>query len=251
MSGSLSTHRTVSGSIDATSRLARLGPHVDPATTDNIFYNAAKANGSRNLKQTVRELNETFEDYNKTLPFAPESSLRNADFSVETLVGIIHGTRYPHTKCAGCSRIYLRLAYYPYTTHESQETAVFCIEYRMRKPYGRDERASQSHLQLCQRSSGTASCSDLETLIDSINLGKRLEEFNNNLAVSVAAELWRQARATHQHTHRRDYKDFFTNVESEVERFLSFWEELKDDVCHHLFTEKNTYFDSRDIGLFI
>ncbi|EKJ79291.1 hypothetical protein FPSE_00602 [Fusarium pseudograminearum CS3096] len=185
-------------------------------------------------------------------PSALEPNLRNIDFTVQQKVGTVHHTQRQHFDHTSCLDMYLRLAYYPQTTHESHQTAAFCFEYRIQKPNGMDERASAFHLQLCEwRFSQSVFSTRLQTLVDSLRLGERLDEFNCNLAVLMAIEIKRQIRDTEQYTCLADYTDAFINVREEVERFAGFWGELKDDVYRHLVTDKNTYFDSRDIGLFI
>ncbi|CAF3637559.1 unnamed protein product [Fusarium graminearum] len=218
------------------------------------FYDIAKYATEANLNKSMTgaQLDKFFRENENTLPFAPEPNLRNIDFSVQQKVGTVHHTQGQHFDHASCLDIYLRLTYYPQTTHESHRTAAFCFEYRIQKPNEMDERTSALHLQLCEwRFNQSVFSNRLQTLVDALRLGERLDEFNCNLAVSMAIEIKRQIRDKEQYTCLADYTDAFINVREEVERFAGFWGELKDDVYRHLVTEKNTYFDSRDIGLFI
>ncbi|VTO83979.1 unnamed protein product, partial [Fusarium graminearum] len=246
VSGSPSTHSQATGVVNTLCH----GPDYAVYTFYDIAKYATEANLNKSM--TGAQLDKFFRENENTLPFAPEPNLRNIDFSVQQKVGTVHHTQGQHFDHASCLDIYLRLTYYPQTTHESHRTAAFCFEYRIQKPNEMDERTSAFHLQLCEwRFNQSVFSNRLQTLVDSLRLGERLDEFNCNLAVSMAIEIKRQIRDKEQYTCLADYTDAFINVREEVERFAGFWGELKDDVYRHLVTEKNIYFDSRDIGLFI
>ncbi|KAL6922535.1 hypothetical protein FSST1_006561 [Fusarium sambucinum] len=242
MSGGHFTRSQVSAS-----RCLREGPYSASDTIHDIFTNAAHANRSPNAERTVRELYNAFEAYNDTLPIGPEPSRTNLDFSAQRHVGWEHRKYYRYT---GFEQIYLRVTYYPRTTHESHQTAAFCIEYCIRKPSGVYERASKRHLLLFDRWY-IKKPQLLEFVIHSIRPGTKIQEFNLNLALWMAIEIWRQVRDSGQYIYHASDTDTFLNGHDESERFLGFWEKLKDGICKHLFTGYNTYFDSREIGLLI
>ncbi|XEV01208.1 hypothetical protein FSHL1_006495 [Fusarium sambucinum] len=246
MSGGHFTRSQVSAS-----RCLREGPYSARDTIHDIFTNAAHANRSPNVERTVRELYNAFEAYNNTLPIGPEPSRTNLDFSAQRHVGWEHHTEVSHNDCTSfCTQIYLRITYYPQTTHESHQTASLCIEYCIRKPSGVYERASKQHLLLFDRWY-IKKPQLLEFVVHSIRFSNKLQEFNLNLALWMAIDIWRQVRDSGQYIYRDSDTDTFLNGHDESERFLGFWETLKDGICKHLFTGYNTYFDSREIGLLI
>ncbi|KAG8677744.1 hypothetical protein FPOAC2_03881 [Fusarium poae] len=251
MSGSPPTQNQASGVVNTKHRYLRRKLAFVDQNIHDIFRSAALANGSTDVRETEKKLYDRLKYHGNRLPFAAEPNLINMDFSIQRKVGTVHYDQGIHADCGLCSMISLRLSYYPYTIHDSQHSAAFCIDYRIQKPGGQDERASSFHLQCCPWDFGRASPVTLQNLVSSLRLGEALDDFNANLALSMVIEIKWQIRANKQYTCRTNYKDAFKNVDYEVERFLSFWEELKDDICDHLFTKNNTYFDSRDVGLFI